>query len=357
MPYFILYRKLYQTFQTNFDRYINSFKTAFAVLIGLTIAWFLNLPSNQWLVITILVVMCGQTNLGGTLNKAYMRILGTLIGAVIAGATLFIFDNNYFAVISVIVLSSLVFSYIAAGSGNVSYAGTLGAVTVAIILFSPEPTLETAVIRTFEIILGALIAMMVANFVFPIRARIRLRHNIANNLREMCKLYEIGICSFKGAENLLQEQDIEEGIIQRFSAQKKLIEEASREPRKFNQNKFINITRSERKIFRNILLMNHSIKDLRDTSNFLAKLQKLDSLNKEIVAALNTLADMAVTHKPLIRHVDTAIKASLESITAEIVELTHQSALVQVMSIHAFLVCAKNLVIEIQVIENLFVML
>ena len=67
---------------------INAVKASIAVAIAYTVGYCLGklLGIEQmylWMVITVLVVMSTQPNLGGALDKALMRFLGTIIGALV----------------------------------------------------------------------------------------------------------------------------------------------------------------------------------------------------------------------------------------------------------------------------------
>jgi uncharacterized membrane protein YccC len=130
-----------------FERIIHSIKTAFACLIGLLIIKLVGAPMDQWLIITVVVVMCGQINVGSVITKSYMRFLGTLTGSLFAGLTILVFGTEPLATAVVISLSAVMFSFIATSEKNYSDAGTLGAVTVIVILVGQHPTIITAMHR------------------------------------------------------------------------------------------------------------------------------------------------------------------------------------------------------------------
>ncbi|BCD91282.1 hypothetical protein fh0823_14210 [Francisella halioticida] len=123
----------------NSNRYatINAFKASIAVMLGCSVGCVLgNILDIQrmylWIVITILVVMSTQPNLGGALDKAVMRFLGTLIGATVAIVIVTSVDNN-----TTQVLLMLPFIFLAvyfAGASRYSYAGTLAGITLIIII-------------------------------------------------------------------------------------------------------------------------------------------------------------------------------------------------------------------------------
>src|SRR5665213_1479789 len=91
---------------TNTERVIHSIKTALACLIGLLLAKLVHFAVDQWLIITIAVVMCGQINVGSMINKSKMRFLGTLSGSLIAGLTIALLGTSTIVVACVIAISS-----------------------------------------------------------------------------------------------------------------------------------------------------------------------------------------------------------------------------------------------------------
>ena len=134
------------------ERLTHGLKTAFACLIGFILMRAFHPYIDQWLIITIIVVMCAQLSVGSMMQKSYMRFLGTLSGSMIAALTLVIFGINELAFAIVITMGVLFFSIIATSDKNFSESGTLGAVTVVIILINPHPTLIVA-LRDLQIIL------------------------------------------------------------------------------------------------------------------------------------------------------------------------------------------------------------
>ena len=134
----------------DYYRTIHSVKTAIACLLGLTLFKYFGWPTGQWVPITVIVVMSAQTHFGAALQKAYMRFLGTVAGIIIATSTLFLFHNNLAAMFVVVFLTCLCFTYIASGGGTISYAGTLGGVTVVLTLTGSSATIDQAIARGLD---------------------------------------------------------------------------------------------------------------------------------------------------------------------------------------------------------------
>lgn len=240
------------------DRFTHSIKTALAVLIGFAITKLIHFPVDQWIIITILVVMCAQMNVGSMLQKSYMRFLGSLIGSLIAVLTLTFFGNDLIATAIIISLTAFFFSYIATSKKSYNEAGTLGAVTVAIILIGQNPTIHTAAGRFLEISFGILIAALISQFILPIHARNKLRKNQVRTLLYLRDYYQA---------MLLQNQTpitnlplLDETIVKSLIDQRKLATDATREPLKqsYNIKHFKQSLWCEKEILRSITFMQHA---------------------------------------------------------------------------------------------------
>lgn len=212
----------------NTERFIHSLKTTFACLIGYVITKSFEFPVDQWLLVTIIVVMCAQVSVGSVLQKASARFLGTVLGSIIAALTLLLFGSNHIAVSSAVALSAMFFSYVASGRKPFSDAGTLGATTTIVILIGKNPTIYTAITRFFEIALGIVIAALVSQFILPIHARRHLRRNQSNLIKKLSKYYEETLMS-SNTVNELAMQELDEKIVNSLNVQRTLSKEATRE--------------------------------------------------------------------------------------------------------------------------------
>ncbi|WP_440682243.1 FUSC family protein [Cysteiniphilum halobium] len=157
--------------------------SAIAYLVGhLLGGWFNISQMYAWIVITVLVVMSSQPNLGGALEKAKMRFLGTLLGALCSIVVILIFPQMPIIqlILGLGIIAVGVFT--ATNSSKYTYAGVLGAVTVAIILFSSDVTLAAACYRTLEVLIGITIAIIVNRYFFPIHAYKRIHQSFCDTV-------------------------------------------------------------------------------------------------------------------------------------------------------------------------------
>lgn len=323
------------------ERFIHSLKTALACLMGFTVAKFTHFRTEQWLIITTLVVMCAQINVGSVIQKSYMRFLGTLAGSALAILTLQLFGANNLASIIVVTLSAVFFSYIATSDKSYSDSGTLGAVTVCIILIGQNPTVKSGVERCIEISIGILIAALVSQFIFPIHARRHLRDNQAKTIRQLRSLY-LRIFSSHITEKTTEElQILDENISKSLIVQRKLANEAKREhfKRKFNANFFTQCLRCEKEIMRSIIFMNYAYQASPETRKVISDLDLFKEFHKQVTHALEKIAVSIETRKN--QTISLPEITPLKNALHNEIELADEELEIQLC---AFLFCAETLV-------------
>lgn len=274
------------------ERVSHGVKTALACLIGFGLMRFFPFEINQWLIITIIVVMSAQLSVGSVIQKSYMRFLGTLSGSVIALLTIVFFKNDEWAYGAVIAVSTMIFSYIATGEKGYAESGTLGAVTVVIILIGQNPTLRSAIERFLEISLGILIAALVSQFVLPIHASRHLRDLQAKTIRQLRSFYLVNQMTSLGVEHDESYQKLEEDIANLLIQQRKLSKEAAREPigEEFKTIRFQQWLRVERGILRSITIMHYIIQRFYDMNEIFSDKSVLSDFQQSISMLLEKIA-------------------------------------------------------------------
>jgi len=324
------------------DRLIHSLKTALACFVGFVVTRFTHFYIDQWLVITILVVMCAQINVGSIIQKSYMRFLGTVVGSLLALITLLLFQHNELAYAAVVTFAGFVFSYIATSQASYNEAGTLGAVTVAIILIGQHPSVATAVDRCIVISLGILIAALISQFVLPIHARVHLRKNQETTVRQLREYYIATIKKDKYADVAVVYYDVDEKLAKSLIAQRKLAVEAAKERlgRRFNPKHFSRALWCEKEIFRSINFMYHAYAVSSALKKTLAELPEFNQFNDGICDTLKNIADCLENQK---LQITIPIPNILAFKTALLTKLNTLSE-TDLIRGHAFLFCAEILV-------------
>ncbi|MEO8402879.1 MAG: FUSC family protein [Gammaproteobacteria bacterium] len=323
------------------ERFIHSFKTALACLLGFAVAKLTHFRTEQWLIITTLVVMCAQINVGSVIQKSYMRFLGTLTGSVLAILTLQLFGANTLASIVVVTLSAVFFSYLATSDKSYSDSGTLGAVTVCIILIGQNPTVTSGIERCIEISIGILIAALVSQFIFPIHAKRHLRDNQAKTIRQLRSFY-LQIFSSHTTEKTAEElQILDENISKSLIVQRKLAGEAKREnfKGKFNANFFTQCLRCEKEIMRSIIFMSHAYQASDGAKKIVSDLDLFKDFHKQVSHALEEIAVSIETRKNQI--ISLPEMTPLKNALQKEIELADDDLEIQLC---ALLFCAETLV-------------
>lgn len=327
------------------DRFIHGVKTALACLIGYVITKAVDFPVDQWLIITILVVMCSQLNVGGMLQKSYMRFLGTFTGSAIALFVLHFFGQNDIAIAIAITFSAMLFSYIATGEKSYSEAGTLGVVTVVIILISDNPSFIFALERVLEITLGIIIAAVISQFVLPIHARENLTLNQANTIRKLRNYYFATMFS-DSSETADSYQVLDEDIAKSLVQQRKLAGDAIREffGEKFNLYDFRQLLYAEKEILRAISVMQYAYKISPNVKMLCSNVIIIQNFHSEVCQVLDKIAMRIETHEGDNQSIQILDATSLKNYIFEIVpKENHEDA----MYLYTYLFAAEHIVKQI----------
>jgi uncharacterized membrane protein YgaE (UPF0421/DUF939 family) len=280
----------------NLEPLTHSLKTVIAMLIGFLIAILIQYPADQWILITIVVVMCAQMYVGSVVLKAYLRFLGTLIGCLFATLAIILFGDTDLTIFCTIGISSFFFSYLAANYEKLSYAATLGAITTIIIMINPHPTILLAGQRFLEISIGIFIAAMVSQFVLPIHAGKHLRRAQADTLEQLKEYYSVVMMRRNSDVNY---HDLDENIVKSLLKQRQLAKESAREPlgKDFNPKYFMQTLYCEREILRSITFMHIALLDLKDAQFHVDELPSLNLFNESILATFDSLIKSIVGDK------------------------------------------------------------
>ncbi len=202
---------------------IHAAKTALAAALCWWIALRFGWRDGYWGSISAIIVL--QSNVGATVNASRDRLLGTLIGAGL-GFSFSLFGtlpwNFTLAVLTAIVICGLL------GLRNSS---RLAGVTIAIIMLVHKEgsRWQLAADRVFEVIMGIVVALIVTTFVFPDRARIRLRDGLAQEFLLLGNFFEVILGGFRGAPAIGPEE-LREDVQARMRSNKQLLEAARNEP-------------------------------------------------------------------------------------------------------------------------------
>jgi uncharacterized membrane protein YccC len=183
-------------------------KTGLATLIGVLAGWLLSdhVDHPEWIVITIVVVMVMMPNVGGVLQRAIFRLIGTAVAAIIAVGVIAIAGNNNVAIILTLILGVTGFTALAQ-IAKYRHVAMLCAITLAILLQVDEPDERVILHRGLSIIAGVIIALVITRFVCPIRASRQLRFQMADAIDQLAVLFTMAAADEETSETIYEEHE------------------------------------------------------------------------------------------------------------------------------------------------------
>jgi hypothetical protein len=198
----------------------------------------------QWVLITIAVLVSSEVRLGAVLQKTSGRVLGTVLGALPALAIVYIGGENTHAAHYGLLLVVAVMTYWGVSLYETSPTATLALVTASMLLADPTQTREHALIRLASIGVGAVIALLCAHLIFPIRSRWALRQSMLDTMtlqRDYTQLL---------ADRKEPPPELAANIFSKLTLQRRLIDEARLEAAGFNRDHHLQVWTRQRVLFR-----------------------------------------------------------------------------------------------------------
>jgi len=202
---------------------IHAAKTALAAALCWWLALHLGLHDGYWGSISAIIVL--QSNFGSTITASRDRILGTLIGS------LFGFSFSLIGVLPWNYIGAVLAAVIVCGLLGLRSSSRLAGVTITIVMLvqSTGSHWIVALHRVGEVLLGIVVALAVSTFVFPDRARLRLRDGLAQEFLVLGAFFEAILQGFRGepAANLAE---LREDALAALRNNNQLLEASRNEP-------------------------------------------------------------------------------------------------------------------------------
>jgi len=323
------------------ERFIHSAKTALACLVGFIIANHMHFQATQWIIITTLVVMAAQMNVGSMIQKSYMRFLGTLTGSLVAILTLKLFGNDPLINLCVVLIAAMFFSFIATSQKSYNESGTLGAVTVTIILFGQNPTVLTGIERFLEISLGILIAAIISQFILPVHAKHLLRRTQATTIKKIQVFYQDLFSKTPSSDNVNVLSNLDEQIVKSLVLQRKLAGEARREKlgKSFNIDYFQQSLWCEKDIIRSIVFMFYAYQKIAELKLIEENKHFLHDFDQQVADLLQAMYQGVENNKALEKKLLPNINR-LKQIFSDVSSLQYEERI----AMDTFIFCAEMLV-------------
>ncbi|KDQ59407.1 hypothetical protein JAAARDRAFT_32964 [Jaapia argillacea MUCL 33604] len=153
--------------------------------------WF-TAAHGQWMIVSYVWVL--ETNTGATWRVGYLRISGTIVGAIYAYMVWVICKTNPYGIVVMVTASDIPVSWLIMCT-NIGSLGTVAAVTIPPIVFTPylQPSTvsiaELSLLRGLMIGAGIVAALVVNHFIFPRHCRMLFLLNTSRTLRLLSELY------------------------------------------------------------------------------------------------------------------------------------------------------------------------
>ena len=160
-------------------------KTGIAGLLTYAIYVHFKLPEGYWAVFTALVVT--QANLGASWKAALYRTAGSTAGALAAGVVGPWIGMGAIRTGLVLFALAALFAFLTTLHPSFSAAGFTAA--LVLLLGTQQQPWHLAWLRVLYTVIGAVVAFLVGVLIWPVRARDRLRVEIAGFLDDLARLY------------------------------------------------------------------------------------------------------------------------------------------------------------------------
>ncbi|KAI0747801.1 hypothetical protein C8Q80DRAFT_1168545 [Daedaleopsis nitida] len=148
---------------------------------------------GQWMTISYLWVL--ETNTGATWRTGYLRLFGTLLGAVYAYVTAIVCKTNPYGLVAMVTAFDIPITWIILNT-SVAPLAVPAAVTLPPIVFAqyinPDPTtsaLKLSIVRAVMIAAGIVTALIVNSVLFPRHCRVLFLSDTSKTLGLLSSLY------------------------------------------------------------------------------------------------------------------------------------------------------------------------
>lgn len=227
--------------QINFrnPQFLRSARLVIAAIVGILITKLSSIQHSVWIVISIIVVLYDQSTVGGTIQKGIFRASATILSAIISIFTIYVFHNNLLINEIVSVIGIFLYGYFFMGTKK-SYIGSIGGVTLAILLLSSIGDANAAISRATTIVIGVILAALTMIFFFPQYANKTKNQILVHLLSQL----ENRLSNFMNKNISLEELHTdfviyERGYIQQLAQINRLMEESKFEIKIFHK-KYLN---------------------------------------------------------------------------------------------------------------------
>ena len=171
---------LKENFSLSSTIFRHSLRLAILMIAGILIGHFFHLQNSYWILLTIVVIM--RPNYGLTKERSKQRILGTVIGGLLALAIVLLIENPWVYVVCGVVSLIMAFSML-----QKNYVGAAIFITLMVVflyaLIQPD-AVNVVQFRIIDTIIGAVLAIIGNKFILPAWEHLEIENTIANTIEK-----------------------------------------------------------------------------------------------------------------------------------------------------------------------------
>ncbi|KUE79255.1 hypothetical protein ATO46_19090 [Aeromonas schubertii] len=180
-PISLLQQRFYRHY-----RLIHGVRLAFAFMVTLSLIRLIKLPNDAWSLVTMVVILGPLPYWGNIVTRTWHRVLGTCVGAALGMVALYLLGSLPWLGMIWCAAVMVACGYVALGKRP--YVGLLLGITLAVIVGPHPSSMEAALWRAGDVLVGALIAIVLAA-IWPHKAYLHWRMKLASQLRATALLY------------------------------------------------------------------------------------------------------------------------------------------------------------------------
>ncbi|MEH1931891.1 FUSC family protein [Nostoc sp.] len=174
--------------------FLHALRIGVSLTVGVILYSITNLPMGYWVTLTIMIVL--KPNLGGTFQRFFQRVGGTILGAVLAAVLLATITSQ--PVLDTIILLTVFFG-VSLIRFNYGYSVVFLSIFVLLIIDIGHPIgWQFAGFRVLNTLIGAGLAFASHYFIWPNWERDRLPSQLATALRECHKYFSDVMAVYQG---------------------------------------------------------------------------------------------------------------------------------------------------------------
>ncbi|GGY07117.1 FUSC family protein [Litchfieldella qijiaojingensis] len=266
-----------------------------ALAITFSIIHLFPIPHSGWALVSTIMVMGNLPHIGGVLDKASQRLLGTLLGAS-WGILLILLPVPLPGLIPLGTLAGIAVANYVTFANRHGYSGLMFSISLLLVVGGGHQDLSVALWRSFDVLLGTLVGISVTMLVLPQKATDILRFLLAENLDKLARLYHAHTSSSSGLS--IDARELLKATSTLLVKQRGLIDAIHRE-RRLRRDELDDIISLQRRMLSTVELLLETHWTTRAGHERIESLEGLRDQQHQLARTLGTLAFQVRTGQPI----------------------------------------------------------